>query len=220
MFESSGTKRALLMGNTYKDTGLRELEVCRRDTEKINEILIEKLCFKNENIVRKIDTYPEKEVRNFLFNVKEGDLLFIYFSGHGGELVSSINVPKKIGLMSSWINPDKSYFLSYYLDKLLSDIKITCKIILCSDTCYAGKFLCYYSGNNEVYFIGSSDVATKTSNYFAKSEEPIKYGALVLLFEYLLQYESEIIFETILEQTKNHRVKKRFLQHMTLKHIK
>lgn len=215
MFNCSNKKIALLMGNTYKGTKFKNLPCCEHDVEKIGKLLVEKLDFKQENVSKRINVFPEQEIVNFLKNVEENDLVFIYFSGHGGNLVSSIHVPKNVGLLSSWINPDGTYFLSYHLDILLSHITKKCKIILCSDSCYAGKFLSNYFGKNEIYFIGSSDVATQTSNYESSNT---KYGALTLLFDYLLSNFPDIHMENIKKDTEEFRTKRRFLKYLTLIH--
>lgn len=212
MFSCLNNRKALLIGNTYVGSKIKNLPACEFDVEKISKLLLEKLDFKEKNIKKIFNIFPECEIINFLKNVEDNDLLFIYFSGHGGDLVS-LQTPGNLGLLSSWINYDGSYFLSYTLDVILSNIKQKCKIILFSDSCYSGKFLSNYSGSNSVYFLGSSDVSTQTSSYI---QDGIKYGALTFLFEYLLTNFKEIIFENIKKDTEEFRRKKRFLKYLTL----
>lgn len=213
MFHGQGRKTALLIANTYINSGIKELPTCRNDIDKIHELLTDKLNFKSENIIKKYDVYPEKELNFFLKSIRKNDIVFIYFAGHGADLMGSVHVPASVGLMSSWINPDKTYFFSYYLDILLRNIQIECKIILCSDSCYSGRFLNNYTGKNPIYFIGASDLDTKTASY---SKDNTKYGALVLLFIYLLENNKDIIFEDIFEKTLNFRKKEKILKYITL----
>lgn len=215
MFTTSNEKKALLIANTYiHNKNVHYLKYSKEDIIRTEKLLLNKLQFKKENIKKYIDVNIQDILENFIKTIQNGDLIFIYFSGHGDSLVKSTHLPKEIGLLSSWINIDETLFLSYHVDKMLSDIKKDCKIIICSDSCYSGKFIDYYEGKNTIYFLGATK-SSKTSSY--KVLDKNKSGGLIILLEYLLENKTDIDFDTILEDTINYRNRNSFLGMMVTK---
>lgn len=189
-------KKALLIVNTYENS-VKKLHSAKEDLSRMKELLT-KFSFLENNIHFCLNDNIEKNLVKFLQQSKENDLLVIYYAGHGGELVGSIYVPKNVGLMSSWIQYDGKYILSYTIDTLLSEIDKNCNIILLSDSCYCGNFLNYYKSKikNKLLFIGASTSTSKTSEYIWKDKNIS--GAIVILLEYLnLQNMEELYFKKI-----------------------
>jgi len=214
MFKHSGRKIALLIGNTYKNNSEWVNIPSDKDVEKFSELL-SSLNFK---VTSKIDVKIIPTLKKFLKTCKEDDLILIYFSGHGEKPCTSMHLPREIGLCSTWINPKGTSVFSYWIDKLLSDVDFKCKLILLSDSCHSGQFLEYYYGINHIQFIGSSSSMTKSFNHTIKNK---KYGALTHLFTYLIDiYSDNVIFNQILEDSKEFRYKHKFLYYMCLKEIK
>lgn len=215
MFSTNKIKKALLIGNIYKNNEHIYLKHVKEDINRINDLLINKLNFKSKNITTYIDpTNIKKKLNNFLCNVCDDDLIFIFYAGHGDTLVKSTKLSRKIGLLSSWFDVNMKLFLSYELDKMLSNIKNRCKIILMCDSCYSGSFIDYYNGKNPIYFIGSSK-SSKTRSY--KINDKPKSGGLIILLEWLVCNDNDICFDKILSDTKNYRTKNRFLTSMIVK---
>jgi len=216
MFSKSGRKIGLLIGNTYiTNPDIRSVPA-RDDVVEFKKLLIDRLGFKTKNIYISIDNKIIPIIKDFLKKCKENDLVLIYYSGHGKSLRSSIYLPKNVGLCSSWVDPDNTTVFSYHIDQLLSEINIKCKLILLSDSCYSGEFLRYYNGNNPVHFIGSSSSITKSSSHIINGEK--KLGGLVYLFDYLTQkYGDNIIFDNIINNTKEFRKSNRILRFMCFK---
>lgn len=212
MFKTEGVKKAILIGNTYNRIKINRNPIPSEGDLVIMEGILKKIGF--NMIEKEVDSFPKIAIEKFLRDAKDGDLLFIFFSGHGGELVGAPKYPGT-DLLSSWINPDGSYFLSYELDTVLSEFSKNCKIILCSDTCYAGKFMDHYKGKNKIYYIGASKF-NPTGSYLLEEGET-KTGALALLFKYMFNDKTDIEFNDIEHSTRDFRKKKRFLQGLTLK---
>lgn len=157
---------ALLMGN--------ELDSAKEDVYRMGKLL----GSYTKNIKVCIDCYPLKELQSFCKQeIKEKDLLIIYYSGHGQRLGKKIK--GKMELISTWINPDGSYCYSDTIDKILS--KINCQIILLSDSCYSGNFTNHYIGSFPLLFIGSSSVISISKEYNFKNKKTS--GTLICLFE-------------------------------------
>ena len=216
----NSSSKVLLIGNSYEKSIYNKLP-SHNDIEKMLEIC-NKLNIKD--ITVKKDVFLEETLKNFFKTVKKDENVFIYFSGHGGDLTGSKNLPE-IGLLSSWINCDGSFYLSYYLDKFLSESKEVqgCNsVVIVSDSCYAGNFLKFYSPSSfspKIMFIGASDIASRTLSYLRDGK---KYGALCLLLEYLFTLEDdkrEINLDNIKEKTEKFRRENRFLRNMVCKNF-
>lgn len=212
MFKHDGVKKALLIGNTYRNNPKIYLKYVREDIRRMN-ILLKILGFKENNIEKHIDVNAKNVLEKFISKIQNNDLICIFYSGHGGRFVKSTNLPREIGLLSSWINNDSNLTLSYEVDKILSDIQKKCKIILICDSCYSGYFTDYYNGKNPIYFLGASK-NYKTSNYKCGDN---KSGGLIILLEYLVNNSGNIEFNNILENTYEYRNKKSFLKLMVAK---
>ena len=212
----NGTKRALLMANTYSDSKHGKLSCTVNDIDQMKDILTKKLGFEPIHIEIHIDIIPLNIINQFLKNIKPNDLLFIFFADHGHIPSTSIKIPMDAGLSSSWVNPDGTLCFSYYIDELLSKINAKCKIILCSDTCYSGYFLSNYTGKNPIYFIGATDSITPSTNYSLNNDK--KMGGLVIIFDYVSSKTNDIDFNQLAPLMTEYRKKdSSFMRALTLK---
>ena len=167
----------LLMGNHMKS--------CKEDVYRINDIFSK---YDNTRVVVSIDCYPEKELITFLndYEIKERDTFFIHYSGHGDVIGKRIN--EKMTLISTWINPDKTYVYSTTIDNILTSIKCN-KIYLLSDSCHSGYFGNFYKGKTPLIFIGSSSIINVSNEYNNGNGKPV--GILTHLLE---KYHKDILY--------------------------
>ena len=190
MFTSEGKKRALIIGNAYDDqlsqkNKIKPLLSCNEDVDRLNNLLLS-LGFAKKHIHIRKNVSPKKYVEHFIKRTKPGDLLFIHFSGHG-EGVGKIE-NKTVKLVSGWLNPDTTLYLSSDLEKKISNLENS-KIIISSDSCFSGRFFNNFQNlNNEIYFIGSSNSLSKSNAYTVEGKN--KSGSLILLYEYIYQKSS------------------------------
>jgi len=196
MFSLTGKKRALIVANTYMDktsrkNKIRELPSCEEDLLRIKPILI-KLGFE-EIHVRK-DVKVDKYIQKMFKHSKDNDTIFIHFSGHGEKVGLPIE-NHKVRLISAWLNPDMSLFLSSTLEKMITNIKHRPNIIISSDSCYSGRFFNDYENVNNlpIYFIGSSTGMSVASAYAIDDEN--KAGSLTLMYDYIFSKQDNPSFE-------------------------
>jgi len=177
MFNIKEKKYGLILSN--------ELKGCIEDIRRLNEILKSH----NFNVIKNMaNCYPKNEILNFInqYELKENDLLYIHYSGHGEK--RGIKIKNKCDILSCWINPNNSITSSYEIDILLSKIK--CKIILSSDCCYTETFGDYYVGKSPFTFVGTSTINNFSLSY-PINNKPMA-GALICLIENLLENGKEI----------------------------
>jgi hypothetical protein len=109
---SSQTKRALIIGiDQYKPTDVIPSETLRgtwsnldgavNDAISVKELLVSKFGFKEENITLLLDSIGTNDLKatkqNIISTIKEkliepaakGDIVFIYYAGHGSQIVNS-----------------------------------------------------------------------------------------------------------------------------------
>lgn len=179
MFNVSGRRRSLLIYNSYDDqisikNKIVQLPSCKED-RVIMEKILDDLGFKQRIIHnRKLDKY----VKHILKRANRDDLVFIHFSGHGEK--GGIVTKGQVHLISSWLNPDKTLFLSTQLEELINQ-SLCENIIISSDCCYSGRFFNDYKSNKNIIFISSSSGISKSSAYSLNDEN--KSGSLSLLYK-------------------------------------
>lgn len=87
----ASTKRALLIGiQDYKGSGLKSLKGPNNDLELIKQVLIDRFEFQEKNIIKLMDrqashTGLEKAFSDFAKLIKEGDFVYIHYTGHGSQ---------------------------------------------------------------------------------------------------------------------------------------
>lgn len=87
----AGTKRALLIGiQNYKGSGLKSLKGPYNDLELVKQMLLDKFDFQEKNIIKLMDKQAshsrlEKAFSDFAELIKEGDFVYIHYSGHGAR---------------------------------------------------------------------------------------------------------------------------------------
>ncbi|MGB8035519.1 MAG: caspase family protein [Nitrososphaeraceae archaeon] len=134
-------RKALIIAvSDYIDNKLQSLEFCRKDGEKMYEVL-QSLGFEitdNRKLIGNVKfDLMRDSVYDFFDNSQTitNDLLLFYYSGHG--------IPSTDGHMciaSSEINPDYPYkrgISSYDLTRLIQD-NISTRIVEILDCCYSG----------------------------------------------------------------------------------
>jgi hypothetical protein len=87
----ASTKRALLIGiQDYKGSDLKSLKGPNNDLELIKQVLINKFDFQENNIIKLMDkkathTNLETAFSDFAKLIKEGDFVYIHYTGHGSQ---------------------------------------------------------------------------------------------------------------------------------------
>jgi hypothetical protein len=182
MFKNNGKKYALLLGNTYDNT----LKSCKSDIYILEKIL------KTENYIIKTvcDSYPEKEITDFIRDIKlnEEDLLYVHFSGHGKLYGKKLD--GKVRLISSWVNPDGTLFYSCDLKRIFDSLHIK-RIILTCDCCH-GETFGEFNGKSEFIFLGTSNISG-----IARSYSHDNLGAIAYIFHYFFLNTIELNIENL-----------------------
>jgi len=198
MFESQNIKYALIIGNSMKG--------CYEDIRRLKMIL------NNYNFIVKdcIDVNVKDEIMKFIDStqLKESDLFYIHFSGHGIRRGKTIN--NKCQIVSCWLNPDKTYVTSDEIDEILS--KLPCSIILTSDSCHGGQIGMFYKGSSPFISISTSTIGTLSNAYKLNNDNSVECGLLVNIYEYLISNNMSINVDNIIRVSKifisKHSIKK------------
>lgn len=138
-------KKALLIGINYLNTEY-QLNGCIDDTNRIKELL-STYGFNDFNIITDLtDTKPNKEnilneLQNMIINSVAGDILFLYFSGHGSYTYDMNNdeTDKRDEMI---ISLDFQAVLDDELKNIISkNIKKDVTIVALFDSCHSGTML-------------------------------------------------------------------------------
>ena len=148
---TQGSTYALVVGvSDYQDTGIPDLRFADRDAEAFAAFLRSPAGGKMDDdhlrvLVNEQATSAQFAIAlDWLWEVaKEGDRVFIYFSGHGDVEAKSITQP---GYMLFWDAPSRVYmaggaFNVRDLNDVISTLAIQNKarVVLITDACRAGK---------------------------------------------------------------------------------
>jgi len=164
--------RAVVVGiSDYQDVGIPDLRFADRDaeafvewlkspaggsvpTENIRLLIGEKA--KNAQIVADLDGLAE--------NAQEGDLIIIYFSGHGDVETKTFN---QLGFLLAWDSAPTNYkagaYSLGYLQDMVSTISLLKKarVVVITDACHAGKLAGSTFGGAQ---IANSNLAKQFAN--------------------------------------------------------
>ncbi len=193
-FSFSQTKRALLIGiDVYNPVdeqiasnrgGWSNLDGCVNDAKAINDIITSRFGFENKNIKTLFNQEAKrdaiiKELENLINDAQKGDVIFIYYAGHGSQVYNSLS--SEIDKQDESIVPanmidirDKEMAVLY--NKLLDKGVI---LTLIFDSCHSGSVA---RGNSlpsafKSRHIDGSGIDAKDAS---KPQSPEDRGALVL----------------------------------------
>jgi hypothetical protein len=138
-------KKALLIGINYIGTD-HELNGCIDDVERMKSFL-ETKGFNDFDIMTDLtDIKPTKfnilnKIKNLIHSSVEGDLLFIYFSGHG-SYTYDLNGDEKDGKDEVIISSDLKYVIDDEIKDILNKFsKKNISIIGMFDSCHSGTMM-------------------------------------------------------------------------------
>lgn len=138
-------KKALLIGINYIGTD-HELNGCIDDTERMKTFL-ETKGFNNFDIMTDLTNInPTRinilnKIKNLIHNSVEGDLLFIYFSGHG-SYTYDLNGDEEDGNDEVIISSDLKYVVDDEIKDILNKFsKKNVSIIGMFDSCHSGTMM-------------------------------------------------------------------------------
>lgn len=138
-------KKALLIGINYLNTPY-ELNGCIADVERIKKLL-ETKGFNNFDIMTDLTNIKPtrinilNEIRNFINNSVDGDLLFIYFSGHG-SYTYDMNKDENDGYDESIVSCDLEYVIDDEIKSILNQFcKKNVSIVGMFDSCHSGTMM-------------------------------------------------------------------------------
>lgn len=173
----SGEKRALIIGigNYPEDSGWKKING-DKDIPLIEDMLL-KNGFKSQNIVELKNEKAtrdaiEQEFKNLIYKSKEGDLVYIHFSGHGQQ-ITDLDGDEESGFDEAWIPYDAKMtykkgeyeggkhivddLLNLWLRGLRMKVGTKGKIIVVADACHSGGGS-RDEDDEEIVVRGASDV--------------------------------------------------------------
>ena len=142
------SRKALMIGMNYIGTTY-QLQGCLNDVENISTKLTASYGFLNTNIIKITDDTVTKPTRvnilsrfkNLLVNSVKGDLLFFYFSGHGGY-VRDRNGDELDGYDERIYTSDMKTITDDELKQLIvTYLKKDVTLFVMFDSCYSGTML-------------------------------------------------------------------------------
>ena len=138
-------KKALLIGINYIGTD-HELNGCIDDTERMKTFL-ETKGFDNFDIMTDLTNIKPtrinilNKIKNLLYYSVEGDLLFIYFSGHG-SYTHDLNMDEQDGKDELIVSSDLKYVVDDEIKDILNKFsKKNVSIIGIFDSCHSGTVM-------------------------------------------------------------------------------
>jgi hypothetical protein len=134
---------ALLIGINYLDNPKYKLNGCIFDVENMNKVLQTYGFTGFKKLTDVTDVKPTKtnilnELKNMLLNAYAGDVLFLFYSGHGTNIYDT-NGDEKDGLDESIVSLDMQLILD-------DELKSIIKTYLRKDVTLIGLFDCCHSG--------------------------------------------------------------------------
>lgn len=141
---------ALLIGiNHYSDGRLPDLKFAEKDCQDLYSILTnEKISFfpeKNVKVLTGNQATTEK-IKEYLYELRyrqPGDLVVIFFSGHGffaGDEDNAYIGSYDVNIDHLKKNPDKGVGMEFIYDKIFMSTRAD-KVILLFDCCFSGSFI-------------------------------------------------------------------------------
>jgi hypothetical protein len=142
---SNKNKNALLIGINYLNTQ-NELRGCINDVDNMNNLLkkynFQSTSIMTDNTVKK----PTKdnilnEFQNMLINSKSGDIMFLFYSGHGSYTID-INSNEKTGYDQMILPIDLKPIVDDELKNIINKyLKKDVLLIALFDSCFSGSVL-------------------------------------------------------------------------------
>jgi hypothetical protein len=178
----------------------RNLEGCANDVLAIKEIINIKYSFNEDRIQTLIDKQATREgifeaLNTLLEKVKKGDVVFIFYAGHGSQVSNSLS-PEADKLDETIVPVDAAGGVYDIRDKELALIfdKFLKKGVLLTiifDSCHSGSIA---RGKLSNYEAGSRHVPADRRDVKdpGKAPEPEKHGALLISAAQDFQYAKEM----------------------------
>ncbi|BAT89725.1 hypothetical protein LR48_Vigan08g063800 [Vigna angularis] len=143
-------KKAVLIGINYPGTKA-ELKGCINDVQRMQQCLVERYGFSEDNITVLIDTdksYTEptgKNIRSALTSLvrsaEPGDVLFVHYSGHGTRLPAETGEDDDTGFDECIVPSDMNLITDDDFREFVDGIPRGCRITIVSDSCHSGGLL-------------------------------------------------------------------------------
>ncbi|XP_047168265.1 metacaspase-5-like [Vigna umbellata] len=143
-------KKAVLIGINYPGTKA-ELKGCINDVQRMQQCLVERYGFSEDNITVLIDTdesYTEptgKNIRSALTSLvrsaEPGDVLFVHYSGHGTRLPAETGEDDDTGFDECIVPSDMNLITDDDFREFVDGIPRDCRITIVSDSCHSGGLL-------------------------------------------------------------------------------
>lgn len=143
-------KKALLIGINYIGTK-HELGGCINDINNIQNFIIENCEYKSENITKLTDettiipTFQniKDSIYNLVKDIKGGDSLLFYYSGHGSQIENEINTGDDLDEVLVPLDYKKNGFITdvWLYDNLVKIIPKDVVLWCFTDCCHSGTML-------------------------------------------------------------------------------
>lgn len=143
-------KKAVLVGCNYPDTKA-ELRGCVNDVKNMQQCLVNRFGFEEEDINILIDTdesYTQptganirRAMADLIASAEPGDFLFLHYSGHGTRLPAETGEQDDTGYDECIVPCDMNLITDDDFRKFVDDIPQGCKITIVSDSCHSGGLI-------------------------------------------------------------------------------
>ncbi|XP_047168269.1 metacaspase-5-like [Vigna umbellata] len=143
-------KKAVLIGINYPGTKA-ELKGCINDVWRMQQCLVERYGFSEDNITVLIDTdksYTEptgKNIRSALTSLvrsaEPGDVLFVHYSGHGTRLPAETGEDDDTGFDECIVPSDMNLITDDDFREFVEGVPSDCKLTIVSDSCHSGGLI-------------------------------------------------------------------------------
>ncbi|XP_028752451.1 metacaspase-5-like isoform X1 [Neltuma alba] len=143
-------KKAMLIGCNYPGTKI-ELRGCVNDVRRMNNCLIERYGFSDNDITVLIDTDPSciqptgknirSAIKKMVRSAELGDALFIHYSGHGTRLPAETGEADDTGYDECIVPCDMNLIIDDDFREFVKEVPEGCKIKIVADSCHSGGLI-------------------------------------------------------------------------------
>ena len=155
---------------SYYKGKLKELEVCNRDAKGVYDYFTKKFNFSSKTLLLDASTRPFlAQLDSLASSFESGDLLIIYYSGHGGQ-VTDVSGDEDDKLDETWCFHDRQ-LIDDEIYLALSKFKTGVNILVLSDSCHSGSVVRAREDEEERDEVYSKKVGHEKSQDLFKSNE-------------------------------------------------
>ena len=223
---------ALLIGINYTGTN-NELYGCINDTNSINSLIsnynFQKICILTDNTVKKPNRINIlNEFKNLLINSQSGDVLLLFYSGHGSYILDNNN-NEKTGNDQLIVPCDLNGIVDDELKSIIqTNLKKDVTLIALFDCCHSGSILDLKyqymdsldknnftenineteTNGNVIMISGCSDVQTSSDAYINNKNQ----GAMTWAFLEAFKSDKNITWRNLLIKMRDLLKKSSFSQ--------